>query len=83
VRGVQLMTSALTGRRRQVDVCVEVGQAGGRTGCRDAETVDAVARAVVTSDRLRLVGVAGYEAATGHEIGESAVAAVTAYLTTV
>ncbi|MHA7666392.1 alanine racemase [Mycolicibacterium sp. HS_4_1] len=83
VRGVQLMTSALTGRRRQVDVCVEVGQPGGRTGCRDAETVDAVARAVVNSDRLRLVGVAGYEAATGHEVSDAAVAAVSGYLHTV
>ena len=82
VRGVQLMTSALTGRRRQVDVCVEVGQAGGRTGCRDAETVDAVARAAVDSDRLRLVGVAGYEAATGHAVDDAAVAAVSAYLHT-
>lgn len=82
VAGVQSMTAALTGRRRQVDVCVEVGQSGGRTGCRDAETVDAVARAAVESDRLRLVGVAGYEAATGHDIGEPAVAAVTAYLNT-
>ncbi|MUM05188.1 MULTISPECIES: alanine racemase [unclassified Mycolicibacterium] len=82
VRGAALMTSALTGRRRQVDVCIEVGQQGGRTGCRDADTVDAVAHAVVASDRLRLIGVAGYEAATGHEISESAVAAVTAYLNT-
>lgn len=82
VAGVHSMTAALTGRRRQVDVCVEVGQSGGRTGCRDAETVDAVARAAVESDRLRLVGVAGYEAATGHDIGEPAVAAVTAYLNT-
>ncbi|MUL64839.1 amino acid deaminase [Mycobacterium sp. CBMA 234] len=82
VRGAALMTSALTGRRRQVDVCIEVGQQGGRTGCRDADTVDAVAHAVVASDRLRLIGVAGYEAATGHEISESGVAAVTAYLNT-
>jgi D-serine deaminase-like pyridoxal phosphate-dependent protein len=36
VRGVELMTEALaaTGASRPVDVCVEVGMPGGRTGCR-------------------------------------------------
>ena len=65
VPGVELMTSALTaaGARRPVDVCVEVGMAGGRTGCRGQDAVDEVARAAAASPRLRLVGVAGYEAA--------------------
>lgn len=82
VRGVELMDSTLTavGAVRQVEVCVEVGMAGGRTGCRDADSVDAVARAVVASPRLRLVGVAGYEAALGHDVGPDAVAAVRSYL---
>ena len=35
VRGVELMTAALAAAaRRPVDVCVEVGMPGGRTGCR-------------------------------------------------
>ena len=61
VRGVELMTAALTarGRSRPVDVCVEVGMAGGRTGCRGTDAVDEVARAAAASPRLRLVGVAG------------------------
>ena len=82
VRGVELMASTLTaaGAVRPVDVCVEVGMPGGRTGCRDADGVDAVARAVAASPRLRLVGVAGYEAARGHDLGSDAVAAVRAYL---
>ncbi len=82
VRGVELMTSMLTaaGAVRRVPVCVEVGMAGGRTGCRDADTVDAVARAIVASPRLRLVGVAGYEAAVGHDLGPDAVAVVRSYL---
>ena len=65
VRGVELMTSTLTaaGAVRPVDVCVEVGMTGGRTGCRGSDAVDDVARAVTASPRLRLVGVAGYEAA--------------------
>ncbi|MFI5509841.1 alanine racemase [Mycobacterium sp. NPDC051804] len=82
LRGVELMTAGLTaaGAVRPVDVCVEVGMPGGRTGCRDADGVDAVARAVTSSPRLRLVGVAGYEAALGHDLGAETVAGVRAYL---
>jgi D-serine deaminase-like pyridoxal phosphate-dependent protein len=80
VRGVELMTAALDGTRRPVDVCVEIGMAGGRTGCRGPSDADGVARAAVASPRLRLVGVAGYEAARGHDAGADAVADVRAYL---
>ncbi len=82
LRGVELMTAALAaaGTERSVDVCVEVGIPGGRTGCRSASDVDAVAHAAAASPRLRLVGVAGYEAALGHDVGPEAVAAVTAFL---
>jgi D-serine deaminase-like pyridoxal phosphate-dependent protein len=79
VRGVELMTAALTGDR-PLDVCVEIGMPGGRTGCRGAAAVDEVARAAAASPRLRLVGVAGYEAARGHDITSDAIAAVTDYL---
>ena len=76
------MTSTLTaaGAARPVDVCVEVGMAGGRTGCREADTVDEVARAVAASPRLRLVGVAGYEAALGHDVADDDLALVSSYL---
>jgi D-serine deaminase-like pyridoxal phosphate-dependent protein len=80
VRGVELMTAALAGAGRPVDVCVEVGMPGGRTGCRGRSTVDEVARAAAASPRLRLVGVAGYEAALGHDIAPEALAGVTGYL---
>ncbi len=82
VAGVELMSSTLAaaGARRSVDVCVEVGMPGGRTGCRGAADVDAVARAAAESPRLRLVGVAGYEAATGHEVTPEAREMVRAYL---
>jgi D-serine deaminase-like pyridoxal phosphate-dependent protein len=82
VRGVELMSSALTaaGAIRPVDVCVEVGMAGGRSGCRGGEEVDEVARAVAASPRLRLVGVAGYEAALGADLSPDAVAVVRSYL---
>ena len=80
VRGVELMTAALAGGERPVDVCVEVGMTGGRTGCRGSAAIDGVARAAAASPRLRLVGVAGYEAALGHDIGPDSLASVTAYL---
>jgi D-serine deaminase-like pyridoxal phosphate-dependent protein len=80
VRGVELMTAALAGAHRPVDVCVEVGMPGGRTGCRGPAAVDEVARAAAASPRLRLVGVAGYEAALGHDIAPDALAAVIGYL---
>ncbi|MGB3356112.1 MAG: alanine racemase [Mycobacterium sp.] len=80
VRGVELMTSALAGAPRAVDVCVELGMPGGRTGCRSPEQVDEVVRAAVASPRLRLVGVAGYEASRGHEVTRDGLAAVTGYL---
>jgi D-serine deaminase-like pyridoxal phosphate-dependent protein len=83
VLGVQLMTEALqaAGARRRVDVCVELGAAGTRTGCRDDATADAVAAAAVASPRLRLVGVAGYEAALGHDVSALGVGRVRDYLT--
>ncbi|RZT25246.1 D-serine deaminase-like pyridoxal phosphate-dependent protein [Mycobacterium sp. BK558] len=68
VRGVELMTAGLAGTSRPVDVCVEVGIPGGRSGCRDRAEIDAVARAVAASPRLRLAGVAGYEAAVGQTL---------------
>ncbi|MGE2717997.1 alanine racemase [Mycolicibacterium litorale] len=80
VRGVELMSAALQGARRPLDVCVEVGMAGGRTGCRTAGEIDEVARAVAASPQLRLVGVAGYEAALGHDLTADALTVVTDYL---
>jgi D-serine deaminase-like pyridoxal phosphate-dependent protein len=82
VRGVELMTAALAaaGSDRSVDVCVEVGMPGGRTGCRGPAAVDEVARAAAASPRLRLIGVAGYEAALGHDIAPDALGTVTGYL---
>ncbi|MBX7431274.1 alanine racemase [Mycobacterium sp. Y57] len=80
VAGVELMTSALPAGARPVDVCVELGQPGGRTGCRTAPEADAVARAAAASPRLRLVGVAGYEAALGHELTADGLAVVVTHL---
>ncbi len=61
VRGVELMSAALDGAVRPVDVLVEVGAPGGRGGARDRRTAVEVARAVAAAPGLRLAGVAGYE----------------------
>jgi len=82
VAGVRQMAEALdaAAAARPVDVCVEVGMAGGRSGCRGAAAVDEVARAAAECPALRLVGVAGYEAALGHEVTGEASARVVDYL---
>jgi len=82
VRGVAIMTDALeaAGAQRTVEVCVELGAPGARTGCRDLECADEVAAAVLASPRLSLVGVAGYEAALGHDVSEHGFAVVSNYL---
>jgi D-serine deaminase-like pyridoxal phosphate-dependent protein len=79
---VQIMDSALAEARAQrpVDVLVEVGEYGGRTGCRDDEALRRVASAVRASPRLRLTGVAGYEGALAHDTSESGLSRVDGYL---
>lgn len=85
VRGVELMADALTaaGAERQLQVCVEVGAAGGRTGARTDTDIDTVAAAAAACPRLRLVGVAGYEGALGHDISAAGRSPVRAYLESV
>jgi D-serine deaminase-like pyridoxal phosphate-dependent protein len=46
---------------RTLDVVVEWGFTGGRTGCRDLRTAIAVATAAADAPGARLVGVSGYE----------------------
>jgi D-serine deaminase-like pyridoxal phosphate-dependent protein len=81
VRGVALMTEALRGTGRPVDVLVEVGAPHARTGVRDAATGIAVAEAVAASPALRLAGVGGYEGAVANDATPGSLAAVHAYLT--
>jgi D-serine deaminase-like pyridoxal phosphate-dependent protein len=80
-RGVALMDAALRGTGRPVDVLVELGAAGGRTGARDLPTALAVADAVAKSPALRLVGVGGYEGAVTHDSSADALSSVDRYLT--
>lgn len=69
-----------TGIRRPVDVIVELGAAGGRTGARTIDEALEVVAAVADSSHLRLVGVGGYEGALAHDRSASGLAAVDAYL---
>jgi D-serine deaminase-like pyridoxal phosphate-dependent protein len=63
-----------------IDVLVELGAAGGRTGARGTEAALAVARAVLAAPRLRLRGVAGYEGSYGADRVPATVARVRRYL---
>lgn len=82
VRAVDIMTGTLTGAdaAAPLDVLVELGGAGGRTGARGVEAALAVARAVTASPVLRLAGVAGYEGALAHDASPESLARVRSYL---
>ena len=58
---------------RPLPVLVEIGHAGGRTGCRTDEAALAVARAAQATGTLTVAGVAGYEGTITE--GEAAIAA--------
>ncbi|MBS1673845.1 MAG: hypothetical protein JSS74_07760 [Actinobacteria bacterium] len=79
---VDAMEKALQGvdLPRPIDVCVELGAAGGRTGARTVHEAIAVGRRLAQSDVLRLAGVAGYEGSLAHDRSAQGLAAVRAYL---
>lgn len=77
--------AALAGARgtrftRPLQVLVELGFAGGRTGCRTIEQAVEVARAVVEAPGLELAGVEGYEGIIHAERDADAIAAVDRFL---
>ncbi|HEY2793548.1 MAG TPA: alanine racemase, partial [Micromonosporaceae bacterium] len=82
VDGVRIMQRALSeaGAARTVDVIIDVGWPGGRTGCRTLDEGLAVADAIAASDRLRLVGAGGFEGALAHDRSDDGLATVRAYL---
>jgi len=75
-----LAALAATTGERPIDVLVELGGPGGRTGARGLEAALAVADAVAAEPRLRLRGVAGYEGSYGYDRQPETVAHVEAYL---
>jgi D-serine deaminase-like pyridoxal phosphate-dependent protein len=78
------MADALPGADsiRQIDVCVELGAAGGRTGARSLGAAWETATALHASPALRLAGVAGYEGALAHTAATESLAVVRSYLDT-
>lgn len=82
VAGVELMQAALADARavRPVEVVIDLGAPGGRTGCRTLAQAEAVARAVRAADRLRLVGAGGFEGALASDRSERSVARIREYL---
>jgi D-serine deaminase-like pyridoxal phosphate-dependent protein len=61
--GVEVLRSALAGRAApaRLRVLVELGVAGGRTGCRTVDEAAAVARSASTVDGVEVAGVAAFE----------------------
>lgn len=81
--GVELLADVVRGTRtgrRPLDLLVEIGHAGGRTGCRTPDQARAVARAAAAVDGLRVVGVAGFEGGLGNELTPAVLAAVDKFL---
>jgi D-serine deaminase-like pyridoxal phosphate-dependent protein len=82
VQTVELMDRTLASRpsERPVNVIVELGGPGGRTGARSIDSALAVAAAIRRSPRLALAGVGGYEGALSHDREPAGLSAVRTYL---
>jgi D-serine deaminase-like pyridoxal phosphate-dependent protein len=82
VETVEAMERGLAGLDlpRPVDVLIELGAPGGRTGARGLDEAVRLARRVADSPVLRLAGVAGYEGSLGHDRSPAALGAVRDYL---
>lgn len=81
---VALQENVLSGSPGSVlDVIVELGGNGGRTGIRTVAQALEVAQAVNAAAHLRLVGVGGYEGSLAHTADADAIAAVRGYLSSV
>ncbi len=77
--GVELLAQLAPARPFQV--LVELGYAGGRTGCRSSAEALALAELVAATDGVRLAGVAGYEGTIGAVREPQVLSAVDAFLT--
>ena len=80
--GIAAMQAALSAADapRPVDIVIDLGLDGGRTGCRDIPTAVQVARAVHDADRLRLVGVGGFEGALAKDRSAAGLERIRGYL---
>lgn len=87
VAGTEILDEALRAswqglprqRPRRLPVLIELGLAGGRTGCRSvAQAVD-VAKAAAATSTLRVAGAAGFEGTIGHDDEPATLAAITRF----
>jgi len=78
LEGAALLASELAGSDVVLDVLLEMGQPGGRTGSRTMADARLVAEAVAQHPQLHLVGVAGYEGSIGSDREGATLAAVRA-----
>lgn len=80
--GVALLQARLDdlGTAGALDLIVDLGAAGGRSGARSHSDALDVARAVHQAPSLRLVGVGGYEGALAHQASDAGLATVREYL---
>ena len=78
LEGVRLLDQGLTATPvgRRLNVLVELGYSGGRTGCRTIAEAREVAAAAAATTTLAVAGVSGYEGGLGHDRSESALSAV-------
>ncbi|HZC72279.1 MAG TPA: alanine racemase [Jatrophihabitans sp.] len=82
LRGVELLERGARDATRPLDVLVEVGYPGGRTGCRTVVAALEVASAIAAAGSLRLAGVSGYEGTIAPHRSAAGDAAVDAFLET-
>jgi D-serine deaminase-like pyridoxal phosphate-dependent protein len=82
VAGIGIMQAALDAADapRPVDVVIDLGLPGGRTGCRTLEEAEAVARAAHAASRLRLVGAGGFEGALAPDRAAASLERIRGYL---
>lgn len=80
VDAVEVIERALAGTTARLDVLVELGRTGGRTGTRSLDAAEELAHRIAASPALRLAGVAGYEGAVTHGRGEAPDAVARAFV---
>jgi D-serine deaminase-like pyridoxal phosphate-dependent protein len=82
VAGVSLLANAIAAVRpgRPLDVLLEMGYGGGRTGCRSLAQAIEVGRAAAAVDGLRIVGVSGFEGGLAGDLSSDVYSAVDGFL---
>ena len=79
--GIDAIERAMGGAAdRPLEVLVDVGRPGGRTGARSFDAAVALAERAASSPAVRLAGVTGYEGSVAHGRGDEALASARAYI---